>query len=192
MISPFFEKSDHDLLLAIAAKDVQAFEMLYDRYKSRLYQYLKLTVNDQAAAEDLLAETMISVWQKASTFQHASEVSTWLFSVARHKALDFCRSQHRSDTKNKLFEGTFNHHETSGNPEYQADQKIIKNAIAKSMNLLPAEQQLVLFLTYYQGMSYQEIGALLDIPVNTVKTRVFSAKQKLKKILQPKKLHDDL
>jgi len=192
MSPSYSEQSDYELLKGIVARDALAFESLYDRYKSRLYQYLKLLVKEHVTAEDLLAETMIKVWQKASTFKNTSEVSTWLFSVARHQALDFQRGEQRNTLKNKRYEHSALSSEAPENPEHQTDQNIMKAAIANGMSELSPEQQMVLFLTYYQGMAYQEIATVLDIPVNTVKTRVHSAKQKLRKILEPKQLHDEL
>src|SRR5215475_6426279 len=89
------DAEDFRELSAVAAGDLAAFERLYSRYEKRVYQYVKLHVFVPALAEEVLVDTMTAVWLGAVKFSHNSKVSTWIFGIARHKALDAIRRSGR-------------------------------------------------------------------------------------------------
>src|SRR5512147_3182286 len=83
--------SESDLLAAVAAGQQSAFERLYGLYEKRVFQYICTLVFDSTLAEEIVGDTMMAVWRGAGTFSQASRVSTWIFGIARHKALDAIR-----------------------------------------------------------------------------------------------------
>ena len=85
------DKSDSDLLAAVATADMVAFEALYRLYERRVYQYAYTFVRDRAAAEEVAVDTMTTVWRGAAGFAGRSRASTWILGIARHKALDVVR-----------------------------------------------------------------------------------------------------
>lgn len=83
--------SEQELLAAVAVGDLQAFEYLYRSYEKRVYQYVSTFLHDQAFAEEVVVEVMVAVRRGACTFTNTSRVSTWIFGIARHKAIDALR-----------------------------------------------------------------------------------------------------
>jgi RNA polymerase sigma-70 factor (ECF subfamily) len=170
---------DRDWLVGVAGGDLVAFENLYRHYEKRIYQYVYLLAGNASIAEDVVVETMLAVWRGARRFAHASRVSTWIFGIARHKAFDALRRVARERNNVPVEEAM----ELADTSESAADQmsrgqeaKLLRAGIAK----LSREHQEVLRLVFYEELPYEEIASLLGVPLNTVKTRVYYAKQQLK------------
>mgnify|MGYP003577581907 CR=1 FL=1 len=75
------DRSDHDLLAAVAHGDRSAFERLYHSYEKRVYQYVRTLVADGSLAEEIVGDTMLAVWRGAGAFAYTSRVSTWMFGM---------------------------------------------------------------------------------------------------------------
>jgi len=83
--------TDLDLLKACVPDNQDAFTILYQRYEKRVFHYLMTVVNDITLAEEILVEVMLAVWKGRATFRGQSKVSTWIFGIAHHKAVDGLR-----------------------------------------------------------------------------------------------------
>jgi len=167
------------LLHAVAEGDQAAFERIYHIYEKRLYQYIMTLVNDSAIADDIFGETMMAIWRGAGTFVRTSRVSTWIFGIARHKALDALRRTTRQKREVDL-DGAMEVSSQENTPLEGIQRKQLETATHRALAALSREHQEVLRLAYFEDMPYEEIAQLLTIPTNTVKTRVFYAKQQLK------------
>jgi RNA polymerase sigma-70 factor (ECF subfamily) len=176
------DTSDHDLLAAVAHGDRPAFERLYHSYEKRVYQYVRTLVADGSLAEEIVGDTMLAVWRGAGAFGYTSRVSTWMFGIARHKALDALRRSCRRQREVELDGAADLPH-----PHERPDEGVLRHQLAtitqRAMATLTREHQEILRLVFYEEQPYEEISALLGIPTNTVKTRVFYAKQRLKEQL---------
>ena len=175
--------SDRRLIMAIATGDHQAFETLYRTYETRLFHYVLTLVRDPTAAEDILAEAMLAVWHGAKSFRGDAQVSTWMFGIARHKALDAFRQRRRDSHRTTPLEDALQIEDPQDGPVELALQQAAAAGTLKALAQLSPEHREVLHLAFYQDLSYQDIAQLVDIPVNTVKTRVFYAKKALREIL---------
>ncbi len=171
------------ILAAVAMGDSSAFEQLYHLYEKRLYQYVFSLVHDQTVAEDIVGETMLAIWRGAGTFTGGSRVSTWIFGIARHKSLDAMRRCARRRREVEL-DGAAEMPTQSDSPLDDMERKQVETLTKRALAALSPEHQEVLRLVFYEELPYDEIAALLAIPANTVKTRVFYAKQHLKKHLE--------
>ena len=175
--------SEPDLLATVAMGDQSAFERLCHSYEKRLYQYVSTLVSDAALAEEVVGDTMIAVWRGAGTFAHTSRVSTWIFGIARHKALDAIRRSGRRQREVDL-EGTGE----LPHPHDHPDAGVLRNQVTRltqrALACLAPEHREILRLVFYEELPYEEISVLLGIPTNTVKTRVYYAKQRLKEQLE--------
>lgn len=176
-------QADLDLLKRTAGGDGEAFESLYKRFESRLFHYLRLMVQDEMMAEDILVEVMVVVWKDAVKFQGGSQVSTWIFGIARHKALDALRGRASKDSMALNLEEAAEIPDPIVNPAVDAEKSLTGEMLKKAISALSSDHQEVIYLAFYEGLNYQEISSLMSIPVNTVKTRVYYAKQKLKQVL---------
>lgn len=176
------EDSDSDLLGAVATGGQAAFERLYHRYEKRLYQYVYTLVNDQTVAEDVVGETMIAIWRGAGTFSGTSRLSTWIFGIARHKSLDALRRAGRRQREVDL-DGAADLPSSCDSPLDGVHRKQVESLTKRALAMLSREHQEILRLVFYEELPYDEISTMLGIPSNTVKTRVFYAKQHLKRAL---------
>ncbi len=168
---------DYDLMCRVAGGDETAFRKLFEKYNKKVFLYLYRLIGDRDYAEDILVETFTVVWKSAKKFRGDSKASTWLLGIARNLAMNHLKKiryeEDIDDYKNKI--------KSNGiiNEELWEKRDILKKALMR----LSAKHREVLDLVFYQELSYPEISEILDVPVNTVKTRVFYAKGELKKIL---------
>src|SRR5690348_14376351 len=175
--------SEAELLAAVAAGDRRSFERLYRIYESRVFNYIRTFVSDQTVADDVLVEVMVSVWQGAKTFRHSSRVSTWILGIARHKALDAVRRTGRQQHGRVDLEELANVADPAEGPAEDVDQRKMAALTRQALAKLSCDHEEIIRLAFYEELSYEEISAVLNIPVNTVKTRVFYAKRQLKQHL---------
>lgn len=175
--------SESDLLAAVAAGKQSAFDQLYALYEQRVFQYVCTLVFNPTLAEEIVGDTMMAVWQGAGTFAHTSRVSTWIFGIARHKALDAMRRTGRQQREVDL-DGIAELPHTEESPVDGIQRKQVASLTQRALVGLSREHQEILRLVFYEELPYEEIAALLSIPTNTVKTRVYYAKQHLKQQLE--------
>jgi RNA polymerase sigma-70 factor, ECF subfamily len=172
------EEREFNLIKDVGKGDAQAFEQLYETTNERVFQYLCRFTNDRHLAEDLAIDTYAEVWKSAGRFRGESKVTTWLIGIARNMAMNEFRKNNKMRTQ-ELDEGMSHppaqFHACAGTETTQI--------LAEALNHLPISHREILDLVFLQGMNYEDISQIVDIPVNTVKTRVFYAKEKLRNIL---------
>ncbi len=161
--------------------DRAAFERLFRAYEHRLYRFLLGLVRDPQTAEELTGDTMLDVWKGASRFRGQSKVSTWIFGIAHHKAIDALRRRTPEHIELRELAGV---EDASPGPEAVALADSFRRGLADALGELTPEHRAVLELTFTNGCSQAEIAAIVGCPVNTVKTRVFYAKQQLRRIFE--------
>lgn len=177
-LSPVNDQSERELLDRIArSKDQAAFRTLYGNYHQRLSRLLARMSVRREDIEEVINDTFWVVWTKASEFRGASQLSTWIIGIAYRRALNALRraklrpvADHEFDEDSVSVEST---------DSAQTDQQWISLGLER----LPVEQRMALELTYTLGHSCEEVAAILDCPVNTVKTRLFRARETLKQVL---------
>jgi RNA polymerase sigma-70 factor (ECF subfamily) len=163
------------LLARIAAHDAQAMHELYHLYHRRLARFLMRMTSRYDLAEEVINDTFWVIWQHAADFRGASQLSTWIFGIAYRRALKTLKRV-RPELATEEGEGL----EQVEEPWLQAElREWLDVALAK----LPHEQRMVLELAYHIGHSCEEIAVIMECPVNTVKTRMFHARRKLKGLL---------
>jgi RNA polymerase sigma-70 factor (ECF subfamily) len=169
----YSELSDDELLRHIAAGSQAAFGELYDRHSKPLYNYVLRLVFDEAAADDLLQEIFVVVWQKSGRFRYDSRVTTWLFSIAHHRAVDWLRHQQVQNRYQRSLAGDSNEiHPTTPGFDDVVHVGLQNEKIWQAMNRLSADHRAVLELAFVYEMSYREIAAVMDCPLGTVKSRM--------------------
>ncbi len=175
------ERAGHDdtrdqlLVRRIAQRDRQALEELYHLYHRRLARFLTRVTTRYELAEEIINDTLWVVWQGAAEFRGASQVSTWIVGIAYRRAL----ATMRHVSVRPFLASDFDESAT----EDPATGVELRQLLDRALATLPTEQRLVLELTYFLGHSCEEIAAITDAPVNTVKTRMFHARRKLRELL---------
>ncbi len=167
------------LLARTTEGDQQAFETLFRRFEQSLYTYFLRMLQDRSTAEDLVCETMAAVWKGARGFRGESQVSTWIFGIAHNMAAAVLRRR-RPQVSLEDVDTT----SSSDGPEEAGERADVAAKIRRALATLSAVHREVIELTFYHEFSYPEIARILGVPVNTVKTRMFYARRKLKSALE--------
>jgi RNA polymerase sigma-70 factor, ECF subfamily len=179
MISPtklLTKEGDNELLAGVAAGDRRALEGLYFGYHRRLARFLSRFTPRYENVEEIINDTFMAVWRSAKDFRNASQVSTWIFGIAYRTALKSLRRQKHHSAAASLDD----HPEQSVDPGVEAE---LQDWVSHGLNYLPVEQRLTLELAYHMGHSMEEIAAITDVPVGTVKARMYQARKKLRERL---------
>jgi len=171
------EDSDRRLLQQVAAGDREAFRELYVVYHRRLARFLVRLTRRYEVAEEIINDTLWVVWRKAGDFRGESRISTWIMGIAYRRALKTLRAR-----GHQLYEALPIENETLVAPDELADAET-GEWILSAMQQLPLEQRLSLEYAYGYGHSCEEIAKIMDCPANTVKTRLFHARAKLRALL---------
>ncbi|HTC45333.1 MAG TPA: sigma-70 family RNA polymerase sigma factor [Steroidobacteraceae bacterium] len=163
------------LLARIIAHDAQAMHELYHLYHRRLARFLMRLTSRYDLAEEIINDTFWVIWQHAADFRGASQLSTWVFGIAYRRALKTLRRV-RPDLP-------LDGEEVLEQSEEPFQQSELREWLGAALGKLPHEQRMVLELAYHLGHSCEEIAEIMQCPTNTVKTRMFHARRKLKGLL---------
>lgn len=178
---------DLGLIRGIARNEETALASFYDRYGRMVFSLALRILEDASLAEEVTQDVFLNLWNKAETYQpEQGKVITWVGSMARHRAIDMLRRQrvrpegHRTDWDDESAEPLED--DPRLEEHIMLDQQ--REHVRRAVGMLPGEQQQVLALAYYSGLSHQDIALELGQPLGTVKTRLRLAMQKLRLMLQ--------
>ncbi len=171
---------DIQLIERMARGDTQALNDLYARHGSAILGFLTSRLNNRQLAEEVLQDVMLAVWKNAGSFRGDSKVRTWLYVIARNRAINTQRK--RSPEFVQLNEDYGFQSEDTGPMERmikQSNREVVRSAIDQ----LQEGQKEVLILVFYNQLSGPETAAVLGISEGTVKSRLHRAKHQLKQML---------
>lgn len=183
----FNELSDEALINAIAGGAVWAMEPLYERYNRILYSLAYRMVTDHQVAEDLLQDTFLSVWRRATSYSPKSgAVRSWLVSIVHHRTIDYLRAARRRSTLKEATWEEVEQDERTAFPDVwdEAWRSVQSAQVRAALMNIPTEQRMVIELAYFQGWTHSEIAEGCEIPLGTVKARMRLGLIHLKGILQ--------
>ena len=173
--------SDEALLQRMAAGDRLAMQVLFARHNVRVYRFVSRLVGNAAVAEELTNEVFLDVWRQAGRFEGRSTVSTWMLAIARFKALSTLRRRPDEELAEEAAEAI---EDPADDPEVALEKKCRSALIQKCLTGLTADHRQIIDLVYYHEKSVDEVAAIVGIPANTVKTRMFYARKKLAELLK--------
>ena len=173
------DDSERELLARIARSDRAAMQKLYFVYHRRLHRFLARTLPPDQV-DEVINDTMFVVWRHAGDFRGDSRLSTWLLGIAYRLALKrLKRNGGRSSASLDQLEAV----EAGLADDSGASQREQREWIDRALRTLPAPQRLTIELAYFMGHSCDEIAVMTATPVNTVKTRLFHARARLRALL---------
>jgi RNA polymerase sigma-70 factor (ECF subfamily) len=178
---------DQTLIRLIVRADADALGELYDRYSRLVFSLAVATVSDHGTAEEITLDVFTRVWDRDSTDRgDAAKVSTWLTSIARHRAIDELRRRSARPEKNSVdwTEVAPSALPNVDGPEKATQLSMQRKRVRAALAELPAEQREVVILAYFRGYTQREIAGALNHPLGTVKTRIRLAMQKLRRMLE--------
>ena len=182
-------QTERELVSRARAGDTAAFEQLMLDSQDRVYTLCLRMTGNREDALDLAKETFLNAWRGLSSFQGNSSFSTWVYRLASNACIDFLRKRKRrqqgesphslDDEEAPLPEPA----DPRGSPEEELERRELRRAVERGLQALPDHHRQVLVMRELSGMSYQEIGAVLDLDLGTVKSRIARARLALKKFL---------
>ena len=182
LIQPRILNLDDDFTLVkrFVDGDESSFRILLQRHKEKVRNIVYLTIGQSDAIDDIAQEVFITVYKNLKNFRFESQFTTWLYRITVNKSKDFLRKR----SVRKIFVPIS---EANKEPNYESvtekkdTSKIVMSAISK----LPNKLKVPLLLKDIEGFSYQEIAETTNCEIGTVKSRIFRAREGLKKILKP-------
>ena len=164
--------SDEALFLDFQRGSQTAFDQLFARYRGPLYGFFRRRLTGAERAEDLVQETFMAVIRGAEHYRPKASVRTYLYAIA----LKILMSERRREP---VWDALAKRNEPAANSETEASPMV-----RSALGILEASEREILMLREYEQLSYEEIAGALQIPVNTVRSRLFRARMAMKSALQ--------
>jgi RNA polymerase sigma-70 factor, ECF subfamily len=184
------ELSDTQLAAALGAGEVDAMDVLYQRYGGPAFSLAVRILGDRARAEDVVQEAFVRVWRRVGSFAaDRGSLRTWLLTVVRNCAIDNLRGSGREREELELQVEVRAEGEGS-NPWREVSRSLERQAVRDALDALPRGQRQALELAYYGGYSQQEIARMVNAPLGTIKGRTRLGLEKLCSYLQGRGLID--
>jgi RNA polymerase sigma-70 factor (ECF subfamily) len=163
--------------------DDEAFAHLVGRHERALFNYLVRMVQDEAMAADLMQETWLRVFQNAFRYDTSRKFTTWLYTIAYHCCLDALRLRRRLErSAQQAPRAEARHAQSPPHEQLLAHERL--TAVHRAVQDLPELHRTVFLLRHYHGLSYQDISAIVQCPLGTVKSRLYHAVRQLQKALR--------
>ncbi len=175
------DRRDAALLAGVVAGDRAAFDALYRHYYARLTDFVSRLLRQRELAEEVVNDTMYAVWTSGANFAGRSRVSTWIFGIAYHKALKRLERERRMAAT--AIDDDFDLIAADTDPGADADAAQLQRQLEAALAQLSPAHRSVVELTFLLEYSYEETAGIVGCPVNTVKTRMFHARARLRKLL---------
>lgn len=169
---------DEMLVSEVAEGNISAFEELVIRYQKKLHSFVCYIVRDEAAAQDVVQETFISLYKTIDRIDTDKKFSAYLFSITRNNAISYLRSR-------KVHVPLEAAEKVAGNDnlELRLEEKDDNRRIQAALDIIDHKYKEVIMLYYFDDLSYEEIAGNLGVPVNTVRTHLKRAKEALRRVL---------
>jgi len=182
LIQPQILKLDDDFSLVkrFIDGDETTFRLLVQRHQEKIRNIIYLVLSDSEVVDDLAQEVMITIYKNLKNFRFESQFTTWFYRITVNK----CKDHLRKKNVRKIFvpiKEASEKLEYTSSTEVNDISKIVMDAISK----LPVKLRVPLLLKDIEGFSYQEIAQTINCEMGTVKSRIYRAREGLKKILKP-------
>lgn len=186
------QDKDKSLIESALGGNQGAYKELMERHRSAIFHIVLKIVRDREAVEDLVQETFMKAFASLATYRSEYKFSTWLYRIAANAAIDFLRKKRLKtlslDAPISTADGetgSIDIPDYSYSPEKEIEERENRMSINEAIDSLPEKYRLVIVYRHKDDKSYDEIAEALDIPIGTVKARIFRARELLKKKLRP-------
>ena len=171
------EMTDEELAMSYVSGNNKAFDLLLERNQSRLFSYILFIVHDRSMAEDLFQETFVKIISKLHEGKYSSsgKFVSWMLRIAHNAVMDWYRRQKNEKTMEVYNENDLYGDSTSvldANIENHFVKEQVLRDVQRMMNLLPITQREVVFMRFYQNLSFKEIAELCNVSINTALGRM--------------------
>jgi len=170
--------NDHELIQNVLSGDLRSFDELVAQYQNRIYCFILKHVPFETA-EDLAQDTFISVYENLAQFHRGSKFSTWIYGIAMNKVRNYLNRAPERRYKHDSAEFLLEKQSKETSPLERLEQTL---QIKYLLDQLPSDLKETIVLVSLEGLSYEEVAEVMDIPIGTVRSKVFRARQILKNI----------
>ncbi len=175
---------DPEIITKAIHKDLTAFEEVVFAFEKPIFNYLFRLLGSRLDAEDAVQTTFIKVYKHLTSYKPEKKFSTWVFAIATNTAYDLLRKRkYVIETDLSEADTYINETKLGEDPYYTAEREVNAQMVQKHLNQLKPVQKNLILLYYYKEFSLQEIADLLNMPLGTVKTNLFRAREELKKLI---------
>jgi RNA polymerase sigma-70 factor (ECF subfamily) len=188
-------ESDAYLVERALDGDIAGFEKLVTRYQNKIMGYVgRMTNGDREEAEDITQEAFIKAYRNLDSFRGQASFSTWLYKIASNLCIDRARTKMRRPQQAYSLDEPFDKEDDKGGreiadsrfePSKGVERDELRTLVRQTVAEMPEKQREVLIMCDLQGLSYEHIAESLDIPLGTVKSRIFHARADLARRLKP-------
>jgi RNA polymerase sigma-70 factor (ECF subfamily) len=174
------QRTDEELVEAVARADEEALGELYDRFGKIAYGLAYKILQDAALAEDAVQEAFLQIWGSAGSYRpERAKASTWLLTFVHRRAVDLVRREQTRRTAPVVGEPQGSDPGADEAAVTRSRREIVQDALRR----LPAEQREPIELAYYAGLTQSELAERLGQPLGTIKSRMFTGLQRLRVLL---------
>ena len=197
-LSQTWSRAEHDsdeaLIERALNQDLAAFEALVSRYQGKIVGYAARMLNDHDEAEDVAQEAFVKAYRSLEGFRGQSSFSTWLYRIVTNLCIDRARMRKRRPQQAYSLDESLDPDEDKGGrdlpdlsaePSRGVERDELRRHVRETVSQMPEKMRSVLLMCDIQGMAYEEIAAVLKIPIGTVKSRLFHARADLARRLRP-------
>lgn len=182
---------DEQLVARVQAGDIKAFDLLVKKYQHKIIGLVGRYVYDHHEAMDVTQESFLKAYRALPGFRGESAFYTWLYRIATNTAKNYLvsRSRRPPDVDVDVADAEYFEAESglkdSENPETQLQRTELAEVVNRVLNNLPEELRVALTLREFDGLSYEDIAAIMNCPVGTVRSRIFRAREALDSAIKP-------
>ena len=171
--------SDSDLIVQLQQMDLDALGLLFERYRARVYRTALMIVRDLAAAEDILQDCFLKIYSNAQRIDPERPLAPWLYRVTVNLSYTWLsRGQNRRTSLETVIDMLISPMRQA--PDRLTEQVELRQNVRKAIGELSIDQRVVIVLYYLNGLNLQDIAEILDLPVGTVKSRLYYARENLR------------
>ncbi len=182
-----FEKSDRELVEIALKGEKSAFEALIIRYQNGIINYIYRMILDKEEAMDLTQEVFIKAYFSLSTYNPRYSFSTWIYKIASNLTIDYLRKKKRKDYNTESLSQKSKEIEIpdqSMSPVKNLDREMFYNKLEKALNMLPESLREFIILRDINELTYNEIAEIKNLPLGTVKNKIFRGREILRKLME--------
>ena len=182
---------DAELVKRVQAGDKRAFDVLVQRYQQKVINLVSRFVSDQSECHDIAQDAFIKAYRAINNFRGDSQFYTWLYRIAANTAKNYLSTRQRKSPgytvdvdDAEYFEGESGLKDFT-NPQNLLLTEEIKTTVFRAIESLPEDLKSAISLREIEGLSYEEIAAVMDCPIGTVRSRIFRAREAIDAELRP-------
>jgi RNA polymerase sigma-70 factor (ECF subfamily) len=179
------QADDNELVKQVCMGETQLFRLLIERHQQHIFNLCYRMLRQFEEADDATQDTFLKAYRSLKQFRGDARLKTWLCQIARNECLNRLRHENMASLDQQLTtDYSFQIADSMPSPLELIEQRETQSIVHEAINKLPHQYRLVITLFHLNGLSYEEISQVMEIPMGTVKTHIFRARELLKSKLQ--------